>query len=106
MPITIDNPAHYTVAPTAGFIPDRIGVRKVIIDVDRNTGVTRTVLTPCPATADHWGPTDAPEVSSPDLASELLSAPDSAAKLAALQAMQRIQSDLVTVAGFVLSLRK
>jgi len=104
--IDLPNPDAYTVAPSAGFTPDRLGVRRVQIDVDRATGAYRTSLTPCPATADRWGPVDAPEVVSPDLAAELMAAPDSAAKLAALTAMQRIQADLVTVAGFVLSLRE
>lgn len=106
MPIDLPNPEAYTVAPSAGFVPDRLGVRRVSIDVDRTTGAYRTSLTPCPATADTWGPQDAPEVVSPDLAAELMAAPDSAEKLAALTALQRIASDLVTVAGFVLSLRQ
>lgn len=105
MTIGLPNPDAYTVPPSEGFIPDRLGVRRVLIDVDRTTGAYVTSLTPCPATRDRWGPVDAPEVSTPDLAAELMAAPDSADKMAALMAMQRVAGDLVTVAGFMLSLR-
>jgi len=103
---TIPVPAGYETPAVPAFVPDRFGVRKVVIDNDRTSGVISASLTPCPATATAWGPTDAPEVSCPDLLSELMAAPDSAGKLAALTAVQRISADLVTVAGFVLSLRK
>lgn len=111
MPIELPNPDQYTVAPTAGFVPDRLGVRRVSIDVDRATGAYRTSLTPCPATASTWGPTDSPEVACPDLLAELMAAEveteeEGAEKLAALQALGRIADDLVTVAKFVLWLRR
>lgn len=103
---TIPVPPGFDTPAVPEFKPDRLGVRRVIIDIDRTTGRTSASLTPCPATADAWGPTDAPEVSCPDLIAELMTAPDSAEKLAALTAVQRISADLVTVAGFVLSLRE
>lgn len=103
---TIPVPDGYDVPAVPAFVPDRLGVRKVVIDNDRATGRISASLTPCPATATAWGPTDAPEMSCPDLLAELMAAPDSADKLAALTAVQRISADLVTVAGFVLSLRE
>lgn len=105
MPIPIDNPGDYTVPPSDGFVPDRLGVRRAIIDVDRQTNAYRTSLTPCPANAEVWGPADAAELTTPDLVAEIMAAPDSAEKVAALQAVQRIGVDLLTVAGFLLALR-
>ncbi|MBN9521818.1 hypothetical protein J0H58_25430 [bacterium] len=104
MPIPIDDPVAYTVPPSDGFVPDRLGVRRVVIDVDRATNAYRASFTPCPANAAAWGPQDAPDVSSFDLVAELLAAPDSADKVAALQAVQRVADDLLTVGGFLLSL--
>lgn len=105
MPIPIPDPGNYTVPPSDGFTPDRLGVRRVVIDVDRATDVYRAALTPCPATAAAWGPVDAPEVYSPHLVAELLAAPDTPERAAALAALGRIQADLVTVAAFLLPLR-
>ena len=102
---TIPVPDGYATPEVKAFTPDRLGVRKVIIDIARDSGKTSASLTPCPANADQWGPTDAPEVSCPDLIAELMGAPDSAEKMEALQAIQRISADLVTVAAFVLKLR-
>ncbi len=99
-------PPGNDVPAVPAFTPDRLGIRRVSIDVDRDTNAYRSSFTPCPATATQWGPTDLAEVSSPDLVAELLAAPDSADKLAALEAVQRIQADLITVAGFVLTLRE
>lgn len=100
---TIPVPPGYDVPPTPGFTPDRLGVRRVTIEVDRDTGVYRTALTPCPATATAWGPTDAPEVSSPDLLAELTALPDGPEKQAAIEAVTRIAADLVTVAAAILA---
>lgn len=104
--IPITDPMGYIVPPTAGFVPDRMGVRRISIDIDRTTGAYRCSLTPCPATKEAWGPTDAPEVVTPDLVAELLALPDSSSKLAALAAVQRVAADLVTVAAAVLAGRE
>lgn len=104
--IPINNPQDFTVPASAGFTPDRLGVRRVQIEVDRVTNQWRASFTPCPATALVWGPVDAAEVSSPDLIAELLALPDSAEKVAALEAVQRIAADLVVVAAAVLAGRE
>ena len=103
--IPLTDPAAYTVPPTQAWVPDRLGIRRVVIDVDRATGAYQTRLIPCPATAAAWGPADAPELVTADLVAELMAAPESAEKWAALQAVQRVAEDLLTVAGFLLSLR-
>lgn len=103
--IPIANPEAYTVPAKPAFTPDRLGVRRVLIDVDRTTSVYRVSLTPCPATAEEWGPQDAPNVSTGNLLAELLAAPDTAEKLGALQALQRIEADLRTIAGYLIALR-
>ena len=105
MPITISDPASYTVPPSPGFTPDRLGVRHIVIDVDRATDAYRVTLTPCPANATAWGPRDAPQVGSPDLAAEMLAQPDTPDRAAALAAVARIKDDLVTVAAFLIPLR-
>jgi hypothetical protein len=103
---TIPVPAGLDTPAVPAFVPDRLGVRRVQIETDRATGRVRASLTPCPATATAWGPTDAPEVSCPDLIGELLALPASPAKGAALTAVQRITADLVTVAAAVIAGRE
>lgn len=105
MSIPINNPEQYTVAPSSGFTPDRLGVRSVVIDIGRDDNKYRTRFTPCPATETSWGAIDAPEVSTADLLAELMAAVDSPEKQAALLAVQNISDGLVTVASFLLSLR-
>ena len=100
------NASEFIVPPRPEFVPDRLGVRVVTIIIDRDTGRTSASLIPCPATQAQWGPQDAPEVSSPDLITELLSLPDSPEKLAALQAVQRISDDLRTVASVLIAGRQ
>lgn len=105
MPIPIPDPTPYTVPPSSGFTPDRLGVRRVVLDADRASNAYRVNITPCPATAEAWGPVDAPDLSSGDLVAELLAAPDTPERTAVLGALQRMQSDVVTVAGYLLALR-
>lgn len=103
--IPIPNPESYTVPPSTGFVPDRLGVRRVCIDVNRTTNQYTASFTPCPANATAWGPTDAAEVSSPDLVAELMATPDSPEKLEALTAVQSMADSLVVIARFLLVLR-
>lgn len=107
--IPIGDPGPFTIPPSTGFVPDRLGVRRFAVDIDRVTEVISASFTPCPATAEVWGPVDAAEVMSGNLVADLMAAPDSAEKLATLQALQRVQAvmeaDLPIVAGFLLSLR-
>lgn len=98
---TIPAPPGFDVPPSAGFTPDRLGVRRVSIDIDRNTSVIRASGTPCPATATAWGPVDAAEVTTSDLVAELIALPATgevgAKRAAALQALPGITSGLVAV---------
>ncbi len=100
-------PPGFDIPARAAFTPTKFGVRRIVIDVDRVTGVYRVSATPCPATADAWGPTDAPEVSSPDLLAAILALPDKRPeKLPALLALQRLPADLVAVFKAVLAGRE
>src|SRR5690349_14093378 len=104
---TIPAPPGYDVPPSPGFTPDRLGVRRVVIDVDRVTGVYRTSATPCPATAAAWGPADAPEVVCQDLLAELLALSDkNPKKLPALLAVQQLPAAFVTIFAAILSGRE
>ena len=109
MPIILDNPEQYTIPPSEGFIPDRLGVRRFSIDIDRTTGAISASFTPCPANETAWGPRDEAEVTTPDIAAEMMQSEDSPEKLAALQALQQVQQTLQTalptVAGYLLKLR-
>lgn len=107
---TIPAPPGFDVPPSAGFAPDRLGVRRVAIDIDRDTSVIRASGTPCPATATAWGPTDAPEVSTANLVAELLALPETgeigAKRAAALAALPGITSGLVAVFAALLAGRE
>lgn len=105
MPIPISNPGDYARPAADAFTPDRLGVRQVNIDVDRLSGIYKVWMTPCPATATVWGPVDAPRLVSPDLVAEILAAPASAERTAALAAVQQIADALVTVGAFLLARR-
>jgi hypothetical protein len=107
---TIPAPPGFEVPPSAGFVPDRLGVRRVSIDIDRDTSVIRASGTPCPATATAWGPVDAAEVTTADLVAELAALPTTGEigekRAAALAALPGITSGLVSVFAALLAGRE
>lgn len=105
MPIPIPNPNDYAVPAQPAFVPDRLGVREASLVVNRTTGVISAAIVPCPATADVWGPVDAPRVVSMDLIAEIMSAPPSAERTAALAEVQSITDGLLVVSGFLIAIR-
>jgi len=94
--IPIRDPETYTVPPSEGFTPDRLGVRRVVIDVDRVTGAFRANLTPCPATAEAWGPLDCPDFSTADVVRDIAALPADA-QPAAFEALQSISRGLMVL---------
>ncbi len=108
MPIPLDPTAAEALATPAvpAFVPDRLWVRRVSIEVTRPDMRYAVSMTPCPGTATALGPADAAEVVSPDLIAELMAAPDTPERTAALVAVQQVAAGLVTVAGFLLALRE
>lgn len=99
--IPLDNGEAFAIPAQPAFVPDRLGVRSVAIDVDRETDCYRARLILCPADGTRWGPVDESEMVSPDLLAELMASPASEAKFAALMAVQQVKEGLATVARYI-----
>jgi hypothetical protein len=99
IPVTDAEREAYTVPPAAGFVPTRLGLRRVVIDVSPETSAIRANLTLRPATETAWGPRDLPDMSSGDLVAELMGWPDSPEKVAALTALASVRGGLFTLAS-------
>ena len=87
------------------FTPDRQGVTAARLAINTDTGAISARVTLRPATATEWGPTDLPPLHANDLVGEIMAAPDSAEKTAALAAVQDVTAGLVTVTAFLVAQR-